>query len=122
MVPRRPAFRPASMSLCMSPMIQERERSSSISRAAFWSMPGPGLRSWCSMMVRSEVVGAAGPPVALGLLERLNRSDVLMIALPQPAIHSAHKRRQHVEAQIKTVHVGHLMIGRGAKSIDTAVG
>src|ERR1051325_4889758 len=50
----------------------------------------------------------AGFYIALGLLERFEGSDVLMIALPQAAKHAADKGRQHVEAQIEFVHVGHL--------------
>src|SRR6266550_8488849 len=75
-----------------------------------------------SMELNSSRGEAAGPHVALGLLERFNRPNILMIALPQPAKHPADKRREHVEAQIEFVHLSHLMIGRSAKSIDTAIG
>src|SRR5882724_11555619 len=74
------------------------------------------LKTCTTKLRRGE---AAGPHVALGLLERFKRSYVLTIALPQPAMHPADKRRQHVEAQVKPVHVGHLVIGRSAESINT---
>src|SRR5882672_5862291 len=77
------------------------------------------LKTCITKLCRGE---AAGPHVALGLLKHFNRSDVLMIALPQPAMHAADKRRQHVEAQIELVHAGHLVPGRGTQSINSAVG
>src|SRR5215208_3128841 len=65
---------------------------------------------------------AASPHVLLGLLEHFHRANVLMIALPQPAIHAADEGRQHVEAQIEFVHIGHFVIGRRGQSINAAVG
>ena len=44
--PRAPALVARFMSLALSPTTYERLRSISCSRAAWWSMPGPGLRHW----------------------------------------------------------------------------
>src|SRR5436853_5967180 len=113
------------------------------SAAPGMSLTGSGwVRRWtCSMTVPSRSRKTAGRmpmavglsmdlfiiqttilDVALSLLENFEGSDVLMIALPQPAIHAADEGRQHVEAQVEFVHVGHFMIGRRSQGIDAAVG